>query len=68
MTFTIHRGANEIGGSCVEICTDTTRLVLEIGMQLVNPSFQLFNIHIMKLLERVLELVKIKTIWRKNGI
>ena len=38
MTFTIHRGANEIGGSCVEVCTETTRLVLDIGMPLVNPD------------------------------
>ena len=38
MTFTIHRGANEIGGSCVEVCSATTRIVIDIGMPLVNPD------------------------------
>jgi ribonuclease J len=38
MTFTIHRGANEIGGSCVEINTATTRIVIDFGMPLVNPD------------------------------
>jgi len=38
MTFTIHRGAAEIGGSCVEICSASTRVIIDIGMPLMNPD------------------------------
>jgi ribonuclease J len=38
MTFKIHRGTKEIGGSCVEVWTDTTRIVIDLGMPLVNPD------------------------------
>ena len=38
MTYIIHRGAEEIGGSCVEIRSDTTRIVIDIGMPLMNPD------------------------------
>ena len=36
MTLTIHRGSNEIGGSCVEVCTAKTRIILDFGMPLTN--------------------------------
>jgi ribonuclease J len=36
MTFKIHRGTKEIGGSCVEVRTDTDRIVIDLGMPLVN--------------------------------
>ena len=38
MNFKIHRGTKEIGGSCVEVWTDTTRIVIDLGMPLVNPD------------------------------
>jgi len=38
MTYTILRGAAEIGGSCVEICSSTTRIVIDIGMPLMNSN------------------------------
>ena len=38
MRFQIHRGTREIGGSCVEIWTESTRLVVDFGMPLVNPD------------------------------
>jgi ribonuclease J len=38
MNFKIHRGTHEIGGSCVEIWADTTRIVLDFGLPLVNPD------------------------------
>lgn len=38
MHFKIHRGTQEIGGSCVEIWTETTRIVLDIGMPLVEKD------------------------------
>lgn len=34
MKITIHRGTNEIGGSCVEIADDKTRILIDIGEQL----------------------------------
>ena len=36
MNLKIHRGTNEIGGTCIEIWTDKTRIILEIGMPLVG--------------------------------
>lgn len=34
MTLTIHRGTNEIGGSCVEIATESSRILIDIGLSL----------------------------------
>jgi ribonuclease J len=36
MDLTIHRGTHEIGGSCIELTTATTRLILDIGLPLVD--------------------------------
>jgi len=36
MTLTIHRGTHEIGGSCIEIVTSTTRIFLDFGLPLVD--------------------------------
>ena len=43
MNFQIHRGTKEIGGSCVEIWTKSTRMVVDFGMPLVNPDKTHFN-------------------------
>ena len=43
MNFKIHRGTQEIGGSCVEVWTDTTRIVVDIGMPLVVSDGQGFD-------------------------
>ena len=43
MNFKIHRGANEIGGTCLELWTDTTRIVIDFGMPLVNPDMTPFD-------------------------
>lgn len=43
MNFKIHRGTQEIGGSCVEVWTDTTRIVVDIGMPLVVADGQEFD-------------------------
>jgi len=43
MKFKIHRGTQEIGGSCVEIWTESTRIVLDFGMPLVNPDHTKFD-------------------------
>lgn len=48
MKFKIHRGANEIGGSCVEIWTESSRVVLDLGMPLVNPDQTPFESKLIK--------------------
>jgi len=34
MKLTIHRGAEEIGGNCLEFCTDNSRIILDYGIPL----------------------------------
>ena len=36
----LHRGANQIGGVCTEICTDTTRLLFDVGSPLEDEGEQ----------------------------
>ncbi len=48
MKFKIHRGTKEIGGSCVEIWTDKCRIVVDIGMPLVNPDRTPFDSRALK--------------------
>lgn len=43
MRLTIHRGTKEIGGSCVELTTATTRLVLDLGLPLVDAHREPFD-------------------------
>ena len=43
MKLTIHRGTREIGGSCVELTTATTRLVLDLGLPLVDAHREPFD-------------------------
>jgi len=43
MHFTIHRGTLEIGGSCVEIWTETTRILVDFGMPLVEKDGSEFD-------------------------
>ena len=43
MQFKINRGTHEIGGSCVEIWTESTRIVVDFGMPLVNPDGTQFD-------------------------
>ncbi len=43
MHFKIHRGTKEIGGSCVEIWTDTTRILVDFGMPLVERDGSEFD-------------------------
>jgi len=38
MHFKVHRGTQEIGGSCVEVWTKKTRIVIDIGMPLVEKD------------------------------
>jgi ribonuclease J len=43
LNFKIHRGTKEIGGSCVEIWTDTTRILVDFGMPLVEKDGSEFD-------------------------
>lgn len=38
MKITIHRGSNEIGGTCIELATGTTKILLDLGLPLNNKS------------------------------
>ena len=38
MKFIIHRGSKEIGGSCVEVTTGNTRIILDVGLPLDYPG------------------------------
>lgn len=44
MKLIIHRGTHEIGGSCVEIEDNGSRIVIDIGMPLVKPNGERFDI------------------------
>ncbi len=43
--LTIHRGTHEIGGSCIELCSSSgdTRIIIDIGMPLVNKDMSPFD-------------------------
>lgn len=43
MNFKIHKGTQEIGGSCIEIWTTTTRIIVDLGMPLVNSKNESFD-------------------------
>ena len=44
MNITIHRGTHEIGGTCVELCAHDTRIILDVGMPLVERDATQFNV------------------------
>jgi len=43
LVFKIHRGTKEIGGSCVEVWTESTRILLDLGMPLVGKDGKDFD-------------------------
>lgn len=43
MNLIIHRGTHEIGGSCVELETKDSRIVIDIGLPLVNERGEQFD-------------------------
>lgn len=48
MHFKIHRGTKEIGGSCVEVWTENTRILLDFGMPLVTENGDEFSFSLYK--------------------
>jgi len=43
MNLTIHRGTKEIGGSCIELQSGNSRILLDFGMPLLNANGKAFN-------------------------
>ena len=38
MHLTIFRGTHEVGGTCIELATSGSRIVLDVGMPLFGPG------------------------------
>lgn len=38
MNLIVHRGAHQIGGNCIEVSTKSTRIILDIGQELLDIS------------------------------
>ena len=43
MKLTIHRGAKEIGGSCVELESGGSRILIDFGLPLVDENMERFD-------------------------
>jgi len=43
MIVTVHRGTREIGGNCIEVASPSTRLILDVGLPLVNDRREPFD-------------------------
>jgi ribonuclease J len=43
MQLTIHRGTKEIGGSCVELQADNSRILIDFGMPLIDSDGERFD-------------------------
>ena len=43
MIVTVHRGTREIGGNCIEVASPLTRLILDVGLPLVNEQREPFD-------------------------
>ena len=48
MKLTIYRGTQEIGGSCVELKSQNTRLIVDLGIPLVNKDKKPFDVKILQ--------------------
>ncbi|MFC1481601.1 MBL fold metallo-hydrolase [Candidatus Neomarinimicrobiota bacterium] len=48
MKLRIHRGTHEIGGSCIEVWTNTTRIILDMGMPLVGNDGASFDSRVLE--------------------
>lgn len=43
MNITIRRGTNEIGGTCIELQSYASKILIDFGMPLVNKSGNSFD-------------------------
>lgn len=67
MQLTIHRGTKEIGGSCVEVKTEKTRILIDFGMPLVGAKKEKFDSGVLKN-RSVEELKKLKILPDIQGL
>lgn len=67
MKFKIHRGTKEIGGSCVEIWTENTKILLDFGMPLVERNGNEFDFRKYKEMP-IEELIKHNVLPDINGL
>lgn len=67
MILTIHRGTKEIGGSCVEISTDKTRILIDFGMPLVERDGSEFDFKKYKI-DSIEDLIKKKVLFDIKGL
>ena len=43
MKLIVHRGTKEVGGTCIEISTERTRLILDVGLPLFDKDRKPFD-------------------------
>jgi len=43
MHLTIHRGSHEIGGSCIELMSEKSRMLIDYGLPLVDENREPFD-------------------------
>lgn len=57
MRLIVHRGTKEIGGNCIEIATDSTRIILDVGKPLFDANRKPFDDRVLrdKSIEELLE-------------
>ncbi len=67
MHLLIHRGTHEIGGSCVELRADNSRILLDFGMPLVNQKQEKFDSNSLKG-KSVKELIALKILPDIKGL
>lgn len=48
MRITIHRGSHKIGGNCIEISTETSRIILDVGMPLFDDEREPYDTAILR--------------------
>ncbi len=48
MQITIHRGTHQIGGNCVEVRSGSERLILDVGMPLMDSNGQPFDASVLR--------------------
>lgn len=58
MNIIIHRGTHQIGGSCIELSTERTRIILDIGQELPNIDGDKLN--------KVLVIPKVNGLYRDD--
>ena len=67
MQLTVYRGTHEIGGNCVEVRTNSTRIILDVGRPLFNADRKLFDDNVLRG-KSVDELLEAKILPRVPGL